>query len=407
MARSGIHKGVREIEARFDISVLVAPDSFKGSLTAQEAAEAMGEGVRDALPQARVVAIPLSDGGEGLLGVLLPALGGEINRALVPGPLPGQQVEARWGYVGRSRTAVIEMAEAAGLGLVPAGQCNPLITTTYGVGELIRIALDGGAQTILVGIGGSATNDGGAGMAQALGVGLLDAAGTPLRPGGAALFDLTSIDMSGLDPRLRETNIIVACDVRNPLTGPEGASVVFGPQKGASPADVVRLDAALARFRDVLLDVLFVDVQLIPGSGAAGGLGAGLVAFCGAVLRSGIDLVLEQAGFDAALSGADLVLTGEGRLDDQTRFGKVLSGVLHRAHERSIPVAAVVGDVRGRREDFVGPGKYLDIIALVDERTTFEDAIENARFHVRRTTAELVGRLLPFLTTRIPHPHAS
>jgi glycerate kinase len=407
VARPRLHEGTGKIETVGDISVLIAPDSFKGSLSAQEAAAAMREGVREVFPRARVVSIPLSDGGEGLLSVLLPVPGGEINRAFVSGPIHGRQVEARWGYVERSRTAVIEMAEAAGLGLVPTGQRDPLVTTTFGVGELIRVALDRGAQTILVGIGGSATNDGGAGMAQALGVGLLDAAGNPLRPGGAALFDLASIDMSGLDPRLRETDIIVACDVRNPLTGPEGASVVFGPQKGASPADVVLLDAALAKYHDLIFDLLRVDVQLIPGSGAAGGLGAGLVVFCGAVLRSGIDLVLEQTGFDAALAGADLVLTGEGRLDDQTRFGKALSGVLRRAGEKSIPVAAVVGDVRGRREDFVGPGKYLDLIVLVDEHTTLEDAIENARFHVRRTTAELVGRLLPFLTTRIPHPHAS
>ncbi len=407
MARTGVHEGGHTIVRDGEISILIAPDSFKGSLSAQEAAEAMREGVRDALPDARVVMIPLSDGGEGLLGVLLPTLGGEMCTAMVSGPLPGQQVNARWGYVESSHTAIVEMAEAAGLGLVPEDQRDPLVTTTFGVGELVRHALDRGARTLLIGIGGSATNDGGAGMAQALGVRLLDDAGNMLPRGGAALLHLTSIDMEGIDPRIKEATIGVACDVRNPLTGPEGASAVFGPQKGASPRDVALLDAALTRYRKLLQNTVHIDVQQAAGSGAAGGLGAGLLAFCGATLRPGIDLVLDRTGFDVALAKTDLVLTGEGRIDSQTRYGKVLSGVLFRAQRLGIPVAAIVGDMRGKRSDFVGTEGFLDLTILVDEHVTAREAMAHAGLHVRKKTAQLVARLIPHLTTQTSGPHAS
>jgi glycerate kinase len=290
------------------------------------------------------------------------------------------------------------MAEAAGLTLVPEGKRNPLITTTAGVGELMRKALDRGARTLLIGIGGSATNDGGAGMAQGLGAAFLDATGAHLPPGGRALLDLAHLDMRGFDPRIRAARVIVACDVRNPLTGPEGASAVFGPQKGATPDDVATLDAALSRYRALLRDVLHLDVQQWAGGGAAGGLGAGLVAFCGAQLLSGVDLVLDQTGFDAALAGADVVLTGEGRIDSQTRFGKVLAGVLARARTCGVPVAAVVGDIQGRREDFIGSHWFLDLATLVDDRTTPQDAMANAHHHLRVRTRELVTRILPHIT---------
>ena len=398
MARAGVYEGGQTIGHESDIAILIAPDSYKGSVSAQEAAEAMREGVRDALPAARVVMIPLSDGGEGLLSVLLPTLGGEVCKTMVSGPLPGQQVEARWGYVESSRTAIVEMAEAAGLGLVPEDKRDPLITTTFGVGELITHALDRGARTLFIGIGGSATNDGGAGMAQALGVRLRDDAGNILPRGGAALLRLTSIEMKGMDQRIKEATILVACDVRNPLTGPEGASAVFGPQKGASPGDVALLDAALMNYHEILQETAHIDVQQVAGSGAAGGLGAGLLAFCGATLRPGIDLVLEQTGFDAALAKADLVLTGEGRIDDQTRYGKVLSGVLSRAQRRGIPVAAIVGDINGKRSDFVGAEGLVDLAVLVDEHTAVHEAMADALLHIRRKTAELVLRLIPHIT---------
>ncbi len=398
MARAGVYEGGQTIGHESDIAILIAPDSYKGSVSAQEAAEAMREGVRDALPAARVVMIPLSDGGEGLLSVLLPTLGGEVCKTMVSGPLPGQQVEARWGYVESSRTAIVEMAEAAGLGLVPEDKRDPLITTTFGVGELITHALDRGARTLFIGIGGSATNDGGAGMAQALGVRLRDDAGNILPRGGAALLRLTSIEMKGMDQRIKEATILVACDVRNPLTGPEGASAVFGPQKGASPGDVALLDAALMNYHEILQETAHIDVQQVAGSGAAGGLGAGLLAFCGATLRPGIDLVLDQTGFDAALAKADLVLTGEGRIDDQTRYGKVLSGVLSRAQRRGIPVAAIVGDINGKRSDFVGAEGLVDLAVLVDEHTAVHEAMADALLHIRRKTAELVLRLIPHIT---------
>lgn len=399
MARAGVYERGQTIVHDREISVLIAPDSYKGSLSAQEAAEAMREGVRVALPAARVVMIPLSDGGEGLLNVLLPTLGGKMCTTVVSGPLPGQQVEARWGYVESSHTAIVEMAEAAGLGLVPEDKRDPLVTTTFGVGELVKHALDCGARTLLIGIGGSATNDGGAGMAQALGVRLLDDAGNVLPRGGAALLRLASIGMEGIDPRVKEATIHVACDVRNPLTGPEGASAVFGPQKGASPGDVALLDAALTRYRELLQNTVHIDVQQAAGSGAAGGLGAGLLAFCGAALRPGIDLVLDRTGFDVALAKADLVLTGEGRIDGQTRYGKVLSGVLFRAQRLGIPVAAIVGDIDGKRSDFVGAKGFLDLAILVDEHITAHEAMAHAGLHVRRKTAELVLRLIPHLTT--------
>ena len=379
--------------------ILIAPDSFKGSLSAQEAADAIGEGVRDALPAAALTLRPLSDGGEGLLNVLLPALGGELCTAIVAGPNPGQQVEARWGYAVDARTAIIEMAEAAGLGRVPPYQQNPLLATTYGVGQLITYALDRGARTLLIGIGGSATNDGGAGMARALGARFKDVGGNPLPPGGAALLHLASVDISGLDPRLRDTAVLVACDVRNPLTGPDGASAIFGPQKGAGPEEVTLLDAALEQFRRLLMELLHVDVQAIPGSGAAGGLGAGLVAFCGATLHSGIDLVLERTGFDALLLKADLVLTGEGQLDSQTRCGKVLSGVLSRALRAGVPVAAIVGDIKGNRNEFIGPQAFRDVAVLIDHTVTREESMRDARVLVRRKTAQLMHQLLPTLTT--------
>lgn len=399
MARPGVHARGRTIGRNGPISILIAPDSFKGSLSAEEAAQAMREGVRDALPDARVRIIPLSDGGEGLLSVLLPALGGELCTSMVCGPMPDQRIKARWGYVESSRTAIVEMAEAAGLGLVPVGVRNPLIATTFGVGELITCALDRGARTLLIGIGGSATNDGGAGMAQALGVQLRDDAGKEIARGGAALLRLCSIETGGIDPRLNSTAVLVACDVRNPLTGPEGSSAIFGPQKGASPGDVALLEAALTRYRELLRTAARIDVEHTAGSGAAGGLGAGLLAFCGATLLRGIDLVLDQTGFDAALAGVDLVLTGEGRIDEQTRYGKVLSGVLSRAQCRGVPVAAIVGDMKGSRGDFVGTENLLDLAVLVDADTPVQEAIANARRHIRKKTASLVLRLIPHLST--------
>lgn len=375
-------------------TILIAPDSFKGSLTAREVAEAMAAGLREVLPAATLLLHPISDGGEGLVDILTPALSGEERVTEVAGPLAGQRVEARWGYCPDTGTAIIEMAQAAGLWLVPESLRDPKTATTYGVGELIKAALDAGARSFVMGIGGSATNDGGAGMAEALGARFLDAAGAPLGRGGAALQSVAVVDVSGLDQRLKGTRFIAACDVHNALTGPEGASVIYGPQKGASPSDVELLNDALEQYRKILVRQLGVDVQSIPGSGAAGGLGAGLSVFCGARLERGIDVVLDATGFEERLHRTDLVFTGEGKLDAQLRFGKALSGVLDRARIAGKPVAAVVGIIEGERAEYLREGGFLDLVSLVDVATPFERAMTDASKLVQIRTAQLMTRLL-------------
>jgi len=374
-------------------TLLVAPNAFKGSLTATECARAMAAGARDALPEIKAILHPLSDGGDGLIEVLADALDAEIITTEITGPLPGQRVNAAWAISRGRRMAIIEMARVAGLTLVPEDRRDPKITTTYGVGELIREALDRGASSIILGIGGSATNDGGAGMAQALGVQFLDDRGGELPPGGASLRDLARLDLSGLDPHMKEVKITVACDVENPLIGERGASVVFGPQKGASPQDVTLLDAALRHYGRLVSEACGLDVLNVPGAGAAGGLGAGLLAFCHAELKRGIDIVLDATGFDEALAAADLVITGEGKIDAQTRFGKAPAGVLRRARAAGKPVAALAGVIEGERSDYLGAEGFVDLITLVDAQTTSEQAMRNAGTVVRKRTSELIRRL--------------
>ncbi|HEX7573754.1 MAG TPA: glycerate kinase [Bacteroidota bacterium] len=374
--------------------ILVAPDSFKGTLSAAEAALAIGRGVRRALPRASVRLHPVSDGGEGFIDALIPFMGGTPVRTEVQGPLPGHRVRARWALVGKGTTAVIEMASAAGLTLVPPGKRDPRVTTTFGVGELIRSALKRNVGSILVGIGGSATNDGGAGMAAALGVKFLDSSGATLKQGGGSLADLARIDISGLDPRLAQTAITVACDVTNSLTGPDGASRIFGPQKGGDPAAVAALDRALRRYAEVLRTDLALDVETIPGSGAGGGLGAGLIAFCNARLASGIDVVLDVTGFDDALASSDLVLTGEGRIDAQTRSGKALSGILRRAQARHVPVAAVVGSFEGAEGDYVGGDGFVALAALDDGSAPPGAAMKNAARVLEERTHKMLLTLI-------------
>jgi glycerate kinase len=324
--------------------VVVAPDSFKGSLSAVEAANAMERGVVSALPGASVEKVPIADGGEGTVEAMVMATGGRFERRVVRGPL-GEPVEARWGVLGDGRSAVVEMAAASGLPLVPAGRRDPRITSTHGTGELVRAALDAGFRRIVLGIGGSATNDGGTGMARALGVRFLDAAGEPLPEGGAALAGLARIDLSGIDPRLPGLELLVACDVDNPLTGPRGASAVYGPQKGATPAMVAELDRALENLSRVARAATGRDVADRPGAGAAGGLGAGLLFFTPARLLPGVDLVLEAARFDERVRGAHLVLTGEGRTDQQTAMGKAPIGVARAARRHGVPVRLVSGSL--------------------------------------------------------------
>lgn len=322
--------------------ILIMPDSFKGSLSAVQAARAMARGVRAVFPDAALELLPVADGGEGTVETLVEATGGVIHHSTVRGPL-GEPVRAAWGVLGDGRTAVIEMAAAAGLTLLEEYQKNPMAATTYGVGELLLAALEAGLSRVIIGIGGSATNDGGTGLATALGARFTDANGRALPPGGAALARLAGVDITGLDPRLAATEILVACDVDNPLCGPRGASAVFGPQKGASQVMVDELDAALAHYAALAEKACGKKVAERPGAGAAGGLGAGLMLFTGAKLQPGIDLVLQAMRAEEKIRQADLVLTGEGNTDFQTCFGKAPAGVGKLAQKHSVPAICISG----------------------------------------------------------------
>ena len=301
--------------------ILVAPQEFKGTLTAVQAASAMREALAAVLGSVQLDVAPLSDGGPGFVDALLNAARGEARQSLVEDPL-GRPVAARWGMIGGGRTAIVEMAAASGLTLLATSERDPRRTSTFGTGELIRAALDASCEQILLGVGGSATNDGGAGAAAALGVRFLDAHGHPLPRGGAALARLERIDLTGRDPRLETVQLFVAADVNNPLCGPTGASSVYGPQKGADAQTVSELDGALARLAQVTLREIGRDFANLAGAGAAGGLAFGMLAFCGAQLRSGFELVCHQLGLEQRIERADLVLTGEGRLDRQSSYGK-------------------------------------------------------------------------------------
>jgi len=323
--------------------VLIAPQSFKGSAGAVAVAAAIARGVREVWQNADIVEMPLADGGEGTVRALVRATGGETRHARVHDPLL-REIDAEWGVLGDRTTAVVEMAAANGLPLLRESERDPRVTSTRGTGELILAAAMSGAHRIVIGIGGSATNDGGAGMARAFGYRFFDDRGLELPEGGAALARLARID-GQTDPRLIRPSIDVACDVRNPLLGPEGASAVFGPQKGATPQMVRELDAALARYADVVEKWIGRRIRDVPGAGAAGGLGAGLLAFLDARLVSGAALVLDAAGFERRLDGAALVITGEGRIDGQSLYGKLTQAVTAAARARGVPVVAVAGSV--------------------------------------------------------------
>ena len=376
---------------------MLAPNAFKGSLSAPGAARSMAEGARRCFPEAELVELPIADGGDGTVEALVAATGGDLFSARVRGPL-SEPVEATYGLLEGGRVAVIEMARAAGLALVPPNRRDPRITTTYGVGELLQRAFDQGARRFIVGIGGSATNDGGAGMAQALGYHLLDEQGQELPPGGAALTRLARIHVGGVHADWKQAEVKVACDVTNPLTGPSGASAVYGPQKGAGPEQVSELDGALRRLADVIRRDLEVDVEHLPGAGAAGGLGAGLVAFCGARLQPGAELVLEALQFEERIRGADLVVTGEGRLDVQTtRYGKGPAAVALRARKAGMPVIAIAGSL----DDEPALNELFDgIEALPGGPITAEDSMRDADALLSRATERAlrlikVGKVAP------------
>jgi glycerate 2-kinase len=370
--------------------VVVAPDRFEGSLGAGQAAVAIEAGLRRARPDAEVLRLPLGDGGAGTLEALVAA---GFQRLAVPASGPtGEPVAAAIAVDGRR--AFVEMAEASGLKRLPGGRRAPLEATTRGTGELVLAALDLvpgiGARDLVLGIGGSATTDGGAGMAAALGARFLDADGAELPPGGAALLRLARIDTSGLDPRLGETRVTVASDVDNPLVGPEGAAAVYGPQKGAGPDDVLLLDSALRRYARVLADDLGLDLAATPGAGAAGGLGAGAIAFLGAELRPGIELVLELIGFDRAVAGADLVVTGEGKLDAQSLRGKAPVGVARAAAAHGVPVVVLAGAVEVADRELRAAG-FEEAHALLELEPDQRRAMAEAAPLLERL-AERVGR---------------
>jgi glycerate kinase len=345
--------------------IVVAPDSYKGSVSAVEVALAMERGILTVFPSAKVRKIPIADGGEGTVEALVTATGGQYRSNEVAGPL-GERIFAAWGVLGDGKTAVIEMATASGLPLVPADRRDPRKASSYGTGELIRAALDAGLRQIIIGIGGSATNDAGAGMARALGARFLAADGSQLADGGAALAALVGIDLSGLDSRLQETEITVACDVDNPLCGPRGASAVFGPQKGATPEIVAQLDAALGRFAEYAQQVTGRDVAGLPGAGAAGGLGAGLMFFTRAQLKPGIEIVLDTVNFSTVVKDADYVITGEGRTDFQTAFGKAPVGVAKVAKMSGVPVFCLSGGLGKGADDVLAQG--IDAVMSICER---------------------------------------
>ena len=324
------------------MKIVIAPDSFKDSLSAEKVADAIAAGLADVFPQAQLVKCPMADGGEGTVEAIVAAGNGQLRRNQVQGPL-GAPVEAHWGWLPDSHTAIIEMAEASGLQLVAPGQRDACISSTFGTGELIRAALDAGAQRVILAIGGSATNDAGAGALQALGLGLFDEQGNSLARGGLALARLARIDLGGLDPRLARVRFEIAADVNNPLCGEQGASAIFGPQKGASPEQVRLLDQALGHFADHCARVLPKDVRQEPGSGAAGGLGFAAKAFFGAQFRAGVEVVAELVGLAEAVKGADLVITGEGRFDAQTLRGKTPFGVARIARAQGVPVVVLAG----------------------------------------------------------------
>ncbi len=367
--------------------VVIAPDSFKGSASAKEVAQAIADGLKVALPDSEFDLVPMADGGEGTVEALVVATGGKIVTKRVTGPL-GEPVDAFFGILGDGETAVIEMAAAAGLHLVPPEKRNPLLTTTYGVGELIKAALDAGCKRVIVGIGGSATNDGGAGMAQALGAKLLDEDGNEIGFGGGELGKVARIDINELDSRLRETEILVACDVTNPLTGPNGASAVYGPQKGATPEMVKLLDENLRHYAAIIRRDLGVDVEHVPGAGAAGGLGAGLMAFCQAKLKRGVELVIQAVRLDERVQKANLVITGEGKIDFQTGFGKVPHGVAQVAKRYKKPVIAVVGQL-GEGSEKCREWGIDACFAITDKPMSEQEAMANTLVLLKRTAEEL------------------
>ncbi len=376
------------------MKIVLAPDSFKENLTSLQVATCIEKGIKRVLPKANCIKVPMADGGEGTVQALVDATGGRFVRKKVTGP-DGNQVSSRYGILGDGETAVIEMAEASGLHLVEKEKRDPLTATTYGTGELIMDAMKKGSRTIIIGLGGSATVDGGAGMAQALGIRFLDKSGEVIEAhlGGGMLKQIATIDMTGRDPLVAKTKIIIASDVTNPLAGKKGAAHVFGPQKGATPAQVKTLDENLKYFGQLIKKQLKKDVAKKPGAGAAGGLGAALMAFTRASMKRGVDLIVKVTELEKYLKGADLVITGEGRIDFQTAFGKTPAGVAKAARKHRVPVVAIGGcladDARGVFEHGIDG---LESAAAKD--MSFEEAIKHSRKHLELAGERTIRMIL-------------
>ena len=371
---------------------VLAPDSFKESMTAQQACQAMQRGLQRIFPEAVYIHVPMADGGEGTVDALVAAAHGERVSCIVSGPLLAQKVETYFGLIDQGKTAVIEMAKANGIHLLEPSLRNPLLTTTFGTGEMIKLALDQGVSKIIIGLGGSVTNDAGMGMAQALGVQFLDAQGQSVAQGGGQLHHISQIDLSNLDARLQQVEIVIASDVNNILCGENGASQVFGPQKGASPAMVQQLDQNLAYFANLVQSQRQLDYAYVAGAGSAGGLGFGLMVFAGAKIRSGVEIVIEETRLAEKIEQADYVLTGEGGIDFQTKFGKPPYGVAQVAKRLNKPVIACAGAIGKGIEELYTEG-FTAIFGIVDGACDLQTALRNGEQNLERT-CENIARLL-------------
>ena len=355
------------------MKIVIAPDSFKGSISVKDAALSIKKGILKVYKETDVVCVPMADGGEGTVQPIVDATGGKIIYTKVQGPL-FREVDAFYGILGDGRTAVIEMAAASGLPLISENEKNPMIASTYGTGELIKHALDKGCDRIIMGVGGSATNDGGQGMAKALGVRFLDKLGDDIGYGGGSLDKLYSIDVSEMDKRIKNCEVILACDVENPLCGPTGATYTFGPQKGAKEELLEILDKNLAHYAEVVKSTFNIDIKDYPGAGAAGGLGGGAMVFLNAKMRKGVELVIEAVALDERVKDADLVITGEGMMDYQTQFGKTPFGVAKTAKKYGIPVIALVGKI-GDGADAMYDLGIDSIFSIIDGPMSLEEAM--------------------------------
>ncbi len=376
------------------MKIVIAPDSFKGSLTSIQATQAIANAFEKVSSKFEIIKIPISDGGEGFVDAIQFSIGGETIETIVSGPLLGQKVKAK--FLMKGETAIIEMASASGLMLVPKNKRDPKITTTYGVGELIKKAIEHGAKEIIIGVGGSATNDGGMGMASALGYKFLDEKGKPLKQGGINLLKLKKIDDSEVDDKIKSVDFKVAVDVLNPLCGPEGASFTYAIQKGASKNDLPKLDKALKRLAEAVKEKYNIDIENLPGAGSAGGLAAGLVAFCNAKIQRGISLFLDLISFNEKIKNANLIITGEGKLDSQVKYGKALKGIVERASEQNIPVIAIVGRVEGEPIELVNSLGLSAVFTMTDVGMKETFAMKNAEkilFNASTQIASLIHKL--------------